>query len=414
MYSNQANLVKTLRDNLKELKTIFRGNVGAIALSWLLFSLTGSLINPFFAKYAKDLGAGDYDVALMRSLGMLALAVSLIPGGILTDYLGRVKVILIGTGLISIMQFLYAFSPDWRFLTIVYVVDTAAHFYQPALTAIVMDSLNRGEEFKGFLGLNIVSTIPGLFMPIIGGLLYDEIGVTGVRLGFLLQGIVAIIVLLLRIKALRETFIPRDKDLSRIILELAGYRGILSKALKLYVFTSILWQVTMGVYNTYMSLYVVDVLKLTKLTWGTISAFSTLGTILSSLYLVGAKVNIEKYSFQSAIVISTSLLALAVPSYISNNYIKIGLLVVISLVISIASNILGSTISAMLTKILPVEIRGRAIGIQRLLDNIGASIASQVAAAFYIILGYDDSFISSGLIGLMSCIYLYFILLRKL
>jgi MFS family permease len=406
--------VKTLRDNLKELKTIFRGNVGAIALSWLLFSLTGSLINPFFAKYAKDLGAGDYDVALMRSLGMLALAVSLIPGGILTDYLGRVKVILIGTGLISIMQFLYAFSPDWRFLTIVYVVDTAAHFYQPALTAIVMDSLNRGEEFKGFLGLNIVSTIPGLFMPIIGGLLYDEIGVTGVRLGFLLQGIVAIIVLLLRIKALRETFIPRDKDLSRIILELAGYRGILSKALKLYVFTSILWQVTMGVYNTYMSLYVVDVLKLTKLTWGTISAFSTLGTILSSLYLVGAKVNIEKYSFQSAIVISTSLLALAVPSYISNNYIKIGLLVVISLVISIASNILGSTISAMLTKILPVEIRGRAIGIQRLLDNIGASIASQVAAAFYIILGYDESFILSGLIGLMSCIYLYFILLRKL
>lgn len=407
-------IIEILKENIYELRIIFRGNVGAIAISWLLFSLTGSLINPFFAKYAKDLGASDYDVALMRSLGMLALALSLIPGGILTDYLGRVKVILIGTGLISIMQFLYASAPDWRFLTIVYIVDSAAHFYQPALTAIIMDSLNRGEEFKGFLGLNIVTSLPGLFMPVIGGLLYDTIGVAGVKIGFLLQGLVSVVVLILRVKVLKETFKTRDRDLSKIILELAGYRGVLSKALKLYIFTSILWQVSMGVINTYMALYVIDVLNLSKLTWGLISVFSTLGAITASLLLISKKINAEKSAFKSAVVISLTVLTLALPMYIKNNLITIGLMISASLIISTSSNIMGSAISAMLTKILPVEIRGRAVGIQRLLDNIGASMASQVAAVLYIVLGYAESFIASGIIGLLSCLYLYVILIRKL
>ncbi|MEM1639002.1 MAG: MFS transporter [Desulfurococcaceae archaeon] len=413
MHRASVNPVKVLRENLIELKNIFRGNVGALAISWLLFSLTGSLINPFFAKYAKDLGATDYDIAFMRSLGMLALALSLIPGGVLTDYMGRVKVILVGTGLISIIQFLYAAAPDWRFLTAVYVLDSAAHFYQPALTAIIMDSLNRGEEFKGFLGLNIITAIPGLFMPIIGGFLYDTIGVTGVKLGFVLQGIVAVIVLVLRVKTLRETFKPKDRDLSKIILELAGYRGVLFKALKIYVFTSILWQISMGVFNTYASLYVIDVLNLSKLTWGVISAFSTLGSITASLLLINSKINTGTSALRSAVIISLSMFALALPMYVHNGFITIGLLITISLVASIASNVMSSAISALLTKMLPVEIRGRAVGIQRLLDNIGASMASQVAALLYVGLGYAEAFIASGVMGLLSCVYLYATLLRK-
>ncbi|MEM1803976.1 MAG: MFS transporter, partial [Desulfurococcaceae archaeon] len=130
-------MLKTLAEGARELRSVFRGNIGVMAISWFLFSLTGSLVNPFFAKYAKDLGASDYDIAVMRSIGMLAAALSLIVGGFLTDYLGRVKVILIGTGLVAVSQFLYAVAPDWRFLFAVYVFDLVSHFYQPALTAII-------------------------------------------------------------------------------------------------------------------------------------------------------------------------------------------------------------------------------------------------------------------------------------
>ena len=413
MLSGFKKQLVVLRDSFRELREVFKGNVGVMALSWFLFSLTGSLINPFFAKYAKDLGAGDYEIALMRSLGSLALALSIIPGGLLTDYLGRVRIIIIGTGMVTAAQFLYATSPDWRWLTIVYVFDSASHFYQPALTAIVMDSLSRGREFRGFLALNIATSMPGLFMPIIGGFLYEFVGSMGIRYGFLVQGMVSLVVLVLRVKSLRETFKPRDRDFSGLIFDLAGYRGVLSKALKLYVYTSILWQVSMGVVNTYMALYVIDVLGLKPHYWGLISSISTLGSIVSSLFLIGSKIDVEKYTFASSLILSTCLFLYAVPSYIQSILASLTTLLITSVVSSIFSNILSSSLSANLTRILPIELRGRAVGIQRLLDNLGASMSSQIAALLYTSLGPARSLIASGLIGIGSSLYLYTIISRR-
>ena len=400
-------VVGELRASFRELREVFRGNIASIAISWFLFNLTGSLINPFFAKYAKDLGAGDYEVALMRSLGLLALALSLVPGGVLTDLLGRVKVILVGTGLVTISQFLYALAPDWRWLTIVYIFDNAAHFYVPALTAIVMDSLRRGKEFKGFLALNIVTSIPGLFMPIVGGYLYQTIGSLGIRYGFMLQGFVALSVLILRIKTLRETFKPVDKDLGRIILELAGYRGVLTKALKLYLFTSILWQITHGLPNTYMAIYIIDCLRVSPTTWGALSSIATLGVISSSILLAGRDVDVERWAVRCALVISSTLLVYAALPSIRGSYLVLVILLSTSLSSSIASNILNSSLSTLQTRMLPPEIRGRAVGIQRVLDNLGAAAGALVAGVLYTSLSFELSFTFSGVMGLVSTAYLY-------
>lgn len=395
-----------MRENIGSLRDVFRGNIGVMAISWLLFSLTGSLVNPFFAKYAKDLGASDYDIALMRSLGMLGLALALIPGGLITDYFGRVKVIILGTGLVALSQFLFGLAPDWRFLLAVYVFDNIAHFYQPALTAIIMDSLRRGEEFKGFLGIGIVTSIPGLFMPIVGGYLYDAVGVLGIRAGFIIQGIVAVVVLILRIKALRETLRPANRELSKLIIELAGYRGVLTRALKLYIFTSLLWQLTLGVSATYSAIYVLEYLGISKPTWGLFASISTLGGMIASLYMINTRGNIRRLAWYSSMIISLCIMAISIPGFIGVNSLTIAVIAVSSLVSSIFSNLLNSSISAFLTKMLPQEVRGRAVGIQRLLDNLGSSLASQFAAFLYIKIGCAQAFLISGLIGIASSLYL--------
>jgi MFS family permease len=389
-----------------ELRELLAGNVGVMALSWFLFSLAGGLVNPFFSKYAKDLGASDIDVAYMRSTGMLALALSLIPGGILADYIGRAKSIIIGTACVTVAQFLYALAPDWRFFFYVYVFDQASHFYQPALTAIVMDSVPRSKEFKGFLALNIVTSIPSVFMPFIGGVLYEKYNTTGVRVGFLTQGVVALTVLVLRIKALRETYVARDKELSSLIFELAGYRPVLVKTLELYIYTSILQQVAVGVSATYGAIYAMEVLAVPKSMWGVVSSVATLGGIVSSLILLRLKrTNISLMATCGSIGVVTNILLFALP-YFTKSYV-LELLALASLIGSISSNILGSSISAMLTLILPVEVRGRAIGIQRILDNIGASIASIIAGLLYTSLGPGQALVISGLVGLVSTMYLY-------
>ncbi|MFZ8783260.1 MAG: MFS transporter [Desulfurococcaceae archaeon] len=397
---------ETLKEYISELRGLLAGNVGVMAISWLLFSLTGGLVSPFFAKYAKDLGASDMDIAYIRSIGMLALALSLIPGSLLTDYIGRARTIIIGTACVTIAQFLYVVVPDWRAFLYVYVFDQASHFYQPALTAIVMDSVPRGKEFKGFLALNVVTSIPSLFMPFIGGVLYEKYNATGLRVGFLANGFTALAVLILRIKALRETYTARDKELSSLVLELAGYRPLLVKTLELYVYTSILLQVAVGVSSTYGAIYAMDVLGVSKPMWGVISSVGMLGGVMSSLLLLRFKrTNAVSMAVLGSLGIVSSAVLFALPYFTGSLVLEI--LVASSLIGAVSSSMHGSAISALLTRMLPVEVRGRAIGIQRILDNIGASIASLVAGLLYTTLGPGVALLVSSLIGLLSTVYLY-------
>jgi MFS family permease len=90
-------IISSLRKFWSDINEILTGNVRIMALSWFLFALSRALVQPFFTKYAKDLVATDLDVARKRMVAMLALSLSLIPGGFLTDTIGRVKTILIGT-----------------------------------------------------------------------------------------------------------------------------------------------------------------------------------------------------------------------------------------------------------------------------------------------------------------------------
>jgi|GEM_PF-5614935 len=89
---------------------------------------------------------------------MLVLALSLVLGGLLADYIGGAKTTIIGTACVTVSQFLYAVAPDWIVLFYIYILNQISHFYQPALTAIVMDSIPRGREFKGSVSFNILGS----------------------------------------------------------------------------------------------------------------------------------------------------------------------------------------------------------------------------------------------------------------
>ncbi|MEM1628809.1 MAG: MFS transporter [Desulfurococcaceae archaeon] len=400
-------------DYYAEIRALLAGNVGLMALSWFLFSLSGSLVNPFFAKYAKDLGATDLEIAYMRSIGILAFALSLIPGGFLTDYLGRVKVIVIGTGGIVITQFLYALAQDWKQLAIIWVVDQILHFYSPALTAIIMDSLTRGKEFSGFLVLNVASALPGTFMPVVGGLLYEELGVTGVRVGFIASGVISLTVFFIRLKMLKETFRPSDKELSKFILELAGYRPILNKALRVYVFSVLIWPLVYGVLNTYGAIYAIDVLGLSKPEWGIITSFSTMGNIVISLLLVKHRsFRLDTAILFTCVATSFSFILMALPYFIDSN--PLIFLFTAFLIQAISSTVINSGISTLLTRILPREVRGRATGIQRMLENLGSSMASMVAGFLYVLTGPGNSFVISAFICTIGCVYLWLFVLRSI
>jgi MFS family permease len=379
-----------------------------MAVSWFLFALSSAMVMPFFSLYARNLGASDIEISIMRSLGFIALAIFLPVGGILTDLWGRVRPIVMGTFMVAVVQFFYAVVPDWRYLTAVVVVDNASHFYQPALTAILMDSMPRDKTMKGFMILNAFSSLPWLFMPVVGGVLYDIYGTLGIRIGFLISGVISIVVAFLRIKALRETYSSHSKDLSGIVLELAGYRPVLNKAVKFYVYTAIFNQLTVGVINTFGAIYAVNRLGMNAFDWGVATTLGSASSILASLIL-SAKMSLhdKKTMLASSSLIALAQLFYAIPYFNRGAILLVYLAAIIS---SIGGVIVGSSISSILTHVLPTELRGRATGIQRTLETLGSALASYVAGLMYAYIGPFISFIVSFTIGVVSTIYLAYII----
>lgn len=144
---------------------LLKGNVGVMITSWFLFAISGSLTFPYTSKYLQLLRASNIEIGIVRSLGSSAVMLSILPGGVLTDVVDRKRTIVIGTWGIAVVQFLYAVVQDWRQFAVVYVIDWALHFYQPALVAILLDALPPDRRSSEIMLTAVLSQIPWQILP---------------------------------------------------------------------------------------------------------------------------------------------------------------------------------------------------------------------------------------------------------
>ena len=134
------------------------------------------------------------------------------PGGYLADKFGRKWLVSSMTFGVALSFILYAVAPSWSFILIgVILMNFFNSIYQPALMAIVSDSLpseKRGMGFGIIMLITSTSTTPG---PLVAVLLYNQFGLLqGMRIAY---GIVVALFLtaaFLRFR-LKETFIDTPK-----------------------------------------------------------------------------------------------------------------------------------------------------------------------------------------------------------
>ena len=144
--------------------------------------------------------------------------------------------------------------------------------------------------------------------------------------------------------------------------------------------------------------------------WGLVIVVSTLSSLLASFVLLGKRVMARNILLPSTLINALAQLLYAVPYYMNTNPLL--MIIIASIMSSIAFNVYSSSISAILTSIIPIEVRGRLVGIQRIFDNIGAAIASLVAGVLYTNLDYGLAFMVTCLIGCINSIYLYLAILK--
>ncbi|MCD6363024.1 MAG: MFS transporter [Synergistetes bacterium] len=128
--------------------------------------------------YLKSLGASDKAISVLYFLFNLAFYIGQIPGGFLTDRIGR-KPIVVGTTLLyALAGYGMAFSSSWIGVSIFYIINALSSSIQmPAILALVFES----QEKKGTsFGMTSFSFNLGIAIgPFIGAMLLERIGIKG-------------------------------------------------------------------------------------------------------------------------------------------------------------------------------------------------------------------------------------------
>ena len=195
------NLLSSLRSRY----AFIQGNFLILLISWVLMFFSGPIPSTYSSLYFKGLGANDFMIGVIGFAGSMALAFVQFPGGLLADQHGRRWLVVTMTFGVTFAIAFFIFAPSWHWIVLGTAIQNFCLLYQPALFAIMIDSVSPEHRGTGFTLQFAVTNLVSLPAAIIAGYLILAFDVDlGTRIAYLLVLIFYLAAALLRTK-LKET-----------------------------------------------------------------------------------------------------------------------------------------------------------------------------------------------------------------
>jgi len=282
-----------------------RGNARICLLFETMWVIPYNMFATYSSVYMLSLGLNETQIGLLASTGLFLQIFTSFISGHLTDMLGRRKALLI-FDLISwsIATFIWAIAQNfWYFLAAV-IVNSFQKIPNTAWYCLLVEDTEPKDRSIIFTILQIISVISGFFAPL-GGLLVSKLTlVPAVRIMYLIACISMTIMFFSRNYLTYDTEISIKKKTEskgvKFKESLGEYldvikRVISNRSLKLIFSAYILNNFQMTMRGTYLSIYLVNALKIKDSLIGLFPAFSS-AAMLILLFLVVPKFKIEKSS----------------------------------------------------------------------------------------------------------------------
>jgi len=260
---------------LKREFSFITGNYRILLISWVIMDLAMEMPVPNYQYYVQALGGTGVALGIIGFANFLAMAVLAFPGGYLADKYGRRWLITTMTFGMAFSYLFFAFAPTWHFILIGTIVHSLCLIYQPALFAMVQDSLPA--ERRG-IGSSLIQMIHGTFNtpgPIIGGLLLLQFGlVTSMRIIYLIVMTLFLIAAIWRL-GLKETM-PNAEPIRfryfissypQAIKESFNVWGIVPRSILWLFFVQTMMMFATALTNVINAVYARDVLGIPEEQW---------------------------------------------------------------------------------------------------------------------------------------------------
>ena len=379
------------------LKQVFSNrNVLAISTTNMLYQIFNGLWQLWWTLYLIDeLNTPIYIVGFLATIQSGSSILFQLPGGILADRIGRKKVIIFGTGLRVIAPIFLFTARSWQWVVPGVILNATTSLYMPAFNALIAESLPKERRGTAFGAYRMMTSIPGIFMPVVSGYYLEVMGVAkGVRIGLMMFTVAALIATVVRAIFLEETFDPQARR-TEASKERSGSDGLWAtfkrqhKTVYAMLGVAIISRFAMNMTWTFLSYYAVDVVNLTPTQYGMLQSVATL--ISTPLFLVSGMIA-DRFGRMPCILLARGLGPFdSLSLLLIKNYNQ--LLAAYS-VIGVAGGLGGGRIrgggymggpawQALITDIVPQADRGKVLGLMGTITGIASLPGPAIGGYLY-------------------------------
>ncbi len=376
-----------------------------------LFAIFSSTLSksPVLPLFASHLGADPAGVGFVASVSAFTGIIASIPAGLLSDRLGRRKMLIFSLIVFSTAPFLYLFiNKIWQLAIVRFYHGFATAIFIPVAMALVADLFHHEKGEK--MGWFSTSTLIGRFMaPIAGGSIIGAMVFNpglGYKIVYLVCGMVGIIALILTFKLPSNP----DKKIERRDWNetFASFKSVISNRLILItagVEAAILF--AYGTFETFLPLYSIKI---------GLSAYE-IGVFLSSQIVTLALTKplmgrfSDRHGRQPQIFWGAVIGAACIGGFsLFQSFMP---LLALSILFGLSLSIVTSATSAFIADLSRKETHGSAMGILGSIMDIGHTLGPLISGVLAAYFGFGKAFIGASLVLLLfALIFLADIIIR--
>jgi len=375
-----------LGDILRREFSFITGNYQVLVVSWIIMDLAMEMPIPNFQYYVQALGGTGLALGIIGLANWVAMAAVAFPGGYLADKYGRRWLITTMTLVMALSNLFYVFAPTWHFVLLGTIVHSLCLIYQPALFAMVQDSLP--PERRG-MGSSIIMLIHGAFNtpgPIIAGFLLLQFGlIASMRIIYIIVTILYFIAAIWRFK-LKETITNGEPMRFRYFI--STYPVAIKESFNVWkaVPRSVLWLfvvqiiVMFGMSLTHVmnAIYATDVLGIPKERWW-LTFIPLLLTMIVASIPIGKMV--DKVGRKIPLVLGLSIFGAATLIFVVGNLLTV--MISMSL-FAMGQLLVMAAAMALSTDLVDPLNRGKVVGFRNFVGYIFNGIGMLLGSYLYV------------------------------
>jgi len=375
-----------LVDVLRREFSFITGNYRILVMSWMIMDIAMEMPQSNFQFYVEALGGTGVALGIIGLANFLAMAAVAFPGGYLADKYGRRWLITTMTFGMALSFLFFAFAPTWHFVLLGAIVSSLCLIYQPALFAMVQDSLP--PERRG-MGSSIIQLIHGTFNtpgPVIAIFLFAWLGkVIGQRIIYLLMTGLFLAAAVLRLR-LKETM--TNGEPLRFSYFISSYPQAVKESVGVWkvVPRTVLWLFSvrtlvmfgMSLTGVINALYARDVLGIPEEQWYFVFIPLLLTMVVASIP-IGKLV--DKVGRKIPLVLGLCVFGVATAIFAIGNFVTV--MISMSL-FGIAHMLIMSASMALFTDLIQPANRGKVVGFNNFVGYIMMGLGMLLGNYLYV------------------------------